>query len=99
VLGRLASGQLDTNTSVDAVAGMAGAVDGLTAVEQRTLAGKIIIYPMLHDLGLVPLTELAMRLPTVAAKLDGGRWSRAAEEELLRVGNTPSAPKAAGLVV
>ena len=69
----------DTNASVDAISGMAGAIDGIASVENRTLAGKIIVYPMLHDLGLIPLGELQQRFPTVAAKLDGGKWTREAE--------------------
>jgi hypothetical protein len=44
-----------------------------------------MVYPALPDLGLVRLSELGERFPTVAAKLDDGRWTRAAEEELLRV--------------
>ena len=64
---------------------MAGAVDGIAAVENRTLAGKIIVYPMLHDIGLIPLAELHKQFPTVAAKLDKGAWCKAAEQELLRV--------------
>jgi hypothetical protein len=84
VLGKLEGDQLDTNMSVDAVSGMAGAIAGIGCVENRTLAGKIIVYPMLHDLGLIPLAELAQRFPTVAEKLDGGKWTREAEEELLR---------------
>jgi D-arabinose 1-dehydrogenase-like Zn-dependent alcohol dehydrogenase len=84
VLAKIEKGQLDTNCSVDAICGMAGAIDGTAAVENRTLAGKIVIYPVLHDLGLVPLTELPKRLPNVAAKLRDGMWSKAAEEELLK---------------
>lgn len=85
VLEKVTQGQLDTNTSVDAVSGMAGATDGIAAVENRTLAGKIIVYPMLHSLGLTPLSELPKKFPSVAAKLDNGRWCKAAEQELLRV--------------
>ncbi|MCC5827941.1 MAG: alcohol dehydrogenase catalytic domain-containing protein [Phycisphaeraceae bacterium] len=85
VLRKVEAGQLDTNLSVDAISGMAGAVDGIAAVENRTLAGKIIVYPMLRSLGLVRLDELSGRFPTVAAKLENGLWCRAAEEELLRV--------------
>ncbi|NLE29950.1 MAG: alcohol dehydrogenase catalytic domain-containing protein [Phycisphaerae bacterium] len=85
VLSKIEKGQLDTNVSVDAICGMAGAVEGLAAVENRTLAGKIIVYPMLHELGLVPLAKLAEKFPTVAAKLDQGGWTKAAEEELLKV--------------
>jgi len=75
----------DTNASVDAISGMAGAADGIAAVENRTLAGKIIVYPMLHDVGLIPLTQLHRHFPTVAEKLDDGKWTREAERELLRV--------------
>lgn len=89
VLEKVRSGQLDTNRSVDAVCGMAGAVDGIAAVENRTLAGKILVYPMLHELGLVPLSQLPDRFPSIAAKLDGGAWTKAAEDELLRVAGNP----------
>ena len=85
VLRKVTAGQLITNTSVDAVSGMAGATDGIAAVENRTLAGKIIVYPMLHDMGLIPLVELHKTFPTVAAKLDNGQWTKAAEQELLQV--------------
>jgi threonine dehydrogenase-like Zn-dependent dehydrogenase len=85
VLQKVTSGQLNTNCSVDAISGMAGATEGIAAVENRTLAGKIIVYPMLHDVGLVPLVELHKSFPTVAAKLDNGQWTKAAEQELLAV--------------
>ena len=85
VLQKVTTGQLNTNCSVDAISGMAGATEGIAAVENRTLAGKIIVYPMLHDIGLVPLVDLHMTFPTVAEKLDRGQWTRAAEQELLRV--------------
>jgi threonine dehydrogenase-like Zn-dependent dehydrogenase len=84
VLRKLEADQLDTNSSVDAVSGIAGAIDGIGCVENRTLAGKIIVYPMLHDMGLVPLEKLAEEHPAVAQKLDHGKWTREAEEELLR---------------
>ena len=85
VLSKVVDGRLDTLASVDAVSGMAGAVDGLKAVEERTMAGKILVYPMLHDLPLTRLSSFNQRYPTVAAMLKDGRWTRAAEEELLRV--------------
>ena len=85
VLEKVTSGRLNTNCSVDAISGMAGAADGIAAVENRTLAGKIIVYPKLHDVGLIPLVDLHKSFPTVAAKLDHGQWNKAAEEELLRV--------------
>ncbi len=85
VLRKLEGDQLDTNASLDAVSGMAGAIDGIAAVENRTLAGKIIVYPMLHDVGLVPISQLGQYFPTVAEKLEGGCWTREAEQELLYV--------------
>jgi hypothetical protein len=85
VLEKIEKRQLDTNTSVDAISGMAGATDGLAAVENRTLAGKIVVYPSLHEVGLIPLAELDKHFPTVAAKLDNGSWNGEAEAELLRV--------------
>lgn len=85
VLRKVEAGQLNTNASVDAISGMKGATDGIAAVENRTLAGKIIVYPMLHDMPLIPLVKLGKRYPTVAAKLDDGKWCKAAEQELLRV--------------
>jgi threonine dehydrogenase-like Zn-dependent dehydrogenase len=85
VLRKVESGQLDTNTSLDAISGMAGATDGIKAIENRTLAGKIIVYPMLHEVPLIPLAELHKHFPTVAAKLTDGQWNRDAERELLRV--------------
>jgi hypothetical protein len=63
-------------------------IDGIASIENRTLAGKIIVYPMLHDVGLIPLAELDQHFPTVAKKLNHGIWCREAEEELLRVART-----------
>jgi len=83
VLARLEAGRLDTNVSVDAICGMEGVADALAAVEARSSGGKIVVYPHLHDLGMIRLSELAARLPAVAARLRDGRWTREAEEALL----------------
>jgi threonine dehydrogenase-like Zn-dependent dehydrogenase len=85
VLNKVISGQLDTNCSVDAVCGMAGAIDGIRAVENRTLAGKIIVYPQLKTLPLTSLENLAKQFPTVAEKMDTGIWTKEAEARLLRI--------------
>ncbi len=87
VLARLEAGRLDTNVSLDAVCGMEGVRDALAAVEGRQSGGKIVVYPALHDLGLVRLADLSDRMPDVAAKLRGGRWTREAEEALLAAGS------------
>lgn len=83
VLAKLERGELDTNISVDAITGMEGVPDALAAVEARTSGGKIVVYPALHDLGMVRLSELAARLPAVARGLQDGRWTRAAEDALM----------------
>jgi hypothetical protein len=47
--------------------------------------GKIVIWPQLVDLPLIPLPRLAEHLPNVAEKLTpSGMWTKEAEEELLR---------------
>ncbi len=91
VLAKLERGDLDTNVSLDAVTGMEGVRDALAAVEARTSGGKIVVYPSLPELGLVRLSELAERLPAVAARLRGGRWTRAAEEALLATADASGA--------
>lgn len=83
VLRKLERGELDPNISVDAITGMEGVPAALAAVEARTSGGKIVVYPALHELGMVRLSELAERLPSVAASLRDGRWTRAAEDALL----------------
>jgi len=84
VLAKVERGDLDTNISLDAVTGFEGFADAMAAVESRTSSGKIMVYPTLPELGLIGLGELSERVPAAAAALDHGRWSRAAEEALLR---------------
>jgi hypothetical protein len=55
----------------------------MAAIEARTSSGKIMVYPSLPNLGLTSLAQLQDRVPAAAAALDGGRWTRAAEEALL----------------
>ncbi len=84
VLRKIEAGIIDTTISLWAVTGMAGFGDAINSVINRTSGGKIMVFPSLHDLGLTPLSELAEKLPTVAAKLDAaGLWTKEAEEALL----------------
>jgi hypothetical protein len=83
VLNRVESGILDTAISLDAITGMAGFADAIRSVIERTSGGKIMVYPQLHDLGLIRLDDLHTKLPQVAALLTEGRWTKAAEEALL----------------
>lgn len=85
VLGKVIDDQLDTNLSVGAVTGMAGAIDGLAAVKNRTIAGKIVVYPQLGDFPLMELDALVAKFPSIGRTLSNGCWTKASEEELLRV--------------
>ena len=93
VLGKVERGELDTNISLDAVTGFEGVADALAAIEGRSAAGKIMVYPSLPDLGLVRLSEMGERFPTVAAELKDGGWTKAAEQELLRVAGRHQGPQ------
>jgi D-arabinose 1-dehydrogenase-like Zn-dependent alcohol dehydrogenase len=85
VLGKVASGRLDTNVCVAAVCGLDGAVEAIRAVESRRIAGKIVVYPCCRGLGLVVLEEMGDKMPEVARCLNNGLWSRQAEQRLLEM--------------
>jgi threonine dehydrogenase-like Zn-dependent dehydrogenase len=87
VLDRIHIGGLDTNLSVGAVSGMAGALDALRAVADRTIAGKVIVYPALVEVPLLVLDAVAQRYPSIGPLLVDGCWTPAAEEALLRLGS------------
>ena len=75
---------------------MDGVRDALAAVEARTSGGKIVVYQRLHEMGMIRLSELAGRFPTVAAAIHDGRWTRAAEEALLAAAGDATAKETAG---
>ena len=83
VLTKVESGRLNTNSVVAAVCGLEAAIEGIRAVEKRSIAGKIIVYPACKGLGLVELKKMGETLPQVAEKLDEGLWNKRAEEILL----------------
>ncbi|MFQ6034959.1 MAG: alcohol dehydrogenase catalytic domain-containing protein [Sedimentisphaerales bacterium] len=83
MLQKAESGRLDTNVSVAAICGLDGAVEGIRAVENRTIAGKIMVYPACRGLGLTTLQELKEKLPDVAESLHDGLWTKQAEQKLL----------------
>jgi hypothetical protein len=83
MLAKVESGRLDTNLSVAAISGLEGATAGIRAVESRSIAGKIIVYPACLNLGLVTLRELAEKMPDVAECLNDGLWTKKAEKKLL----------------
>jgi threonine dehydrogenase-like Zn-dependent dehydrogenase len=85
VLDKTNSGELSPNRSVAAVGSLSAARQGLTAVKEASLAGKVVIYPHIRELPLTTLAGLKEKLPTVHARLDArGEWTNAAEEEFLR---------------
>jgi len=85
MLEKAESGRLDTNLSVAAVCGLAGATDGIRAVENRSIAGKIVVYPACKNLPLVPLEKLSKKMPELAGCLNNGLWTREAEQKLLEM--------------
>jgi len=85
MLEKAESGRLDTNLSVAAVCGLAGATDGIRAVENRSIAGKIVVYPACRGLGLVSLEKMNEKMPKVAECLNDGLWTRQAELKLLEM--------------
>jgi hypothetical protein len=90
VLAQVVAGRLDTNVSVAMVCGLDGACDGLHAIENRSIAGKIIVYPACRGLGLTPITKLAEKMPEVAGCLNNGLWTAQAEQKLLEQYSGPS---------
>ena len=86
VLEKTNAGELSPNRSVAAIGSLTAAYDGLKAVMDADLAGKIVIYPHIREMPLTPLAELKTKLPTVHALLnERGEWTNAAEEEFLRL--------------
>ncbi|MBW8017563.1 MAG: alcohol dehydrogenase catalytic domain-containing protein [Planctomycetes bacterium] len=83
VLAKVEARKLDTDLSVSAITGLDGAVDGIRAVENHLIPGKIIVYPSVQNLGLTKLEELKEKLPQVASNLAGKFWTKQAEDKLL----------------
>jgi len=83
VLAKAESGRLDTNISVAAVCGLDGAIEGIRALENRLIAGKIIVYPACKGLELTELRNLKEKMPEVAECLNDGMWDKKAEQALL----------------
>ena len=78
------SGRLDTDVSVAAICGLDGASEGIRAIENRAIDGKIIVYPACKGLELTELAKLKEEMPEVAECLSDGTWNKKAEEVLLR---------------
>ena len=86
VLNKTNSGELSPNRSLAAVGSLTAAKDGLQAVKDAALAGKVVIYPNIKEMPLTRLEELKEKMPSVYAKLNQhGEWTNEAEEEFLRL--------------
>lgn len=86
VLDKTNSGELSPNRSVAAIGSLHAARDGLKAVKDATLAGKVLIYPNIKELPLTPISEFNEKFPSVYARFNElGEWTQAAEEEFLRL--------------
>jgi len=83
VLSRLERGSLDTNVCVAAVCGLEGAVEGIRAVEDRRVSGKIVVYPACKGLPLTQSNELEEQIPGLGDAMPDGLWTKQAEEILL----------------
>lgn len=77
-------GNLSPESIVGAIGGMRAAKEGLQALVEGRYSGKVIIFPQIHDLPLMGLSELKEKLPHVAEKLGpGDMWTNEAEKALL----------------
>jgi len=86
VLDKTYSSELSPNRSVAAIGSLSAAKDGLKAVKDATLSGKVVIYPNIKELPLTTLPELKEKLPSVYALLnEREEWTNEAEAEFLRL--------------
>jgi threonine dehydrogenase-like Zn-dependent dehydrogenase len=83
LMSKLRAGEIDPDLTVAAVCGLDGAIDGIKAVENRSIVGKIVVYPHCKGLPLLKLENIAERLPEVAKELTGEIWNARAEKKLL----------------
>ncbi|MCE5341767.1 MAG: alcohol dehydrogenase catalytic domain-containing protein [Planctomycetaceae bacterium] len=84
VLAKVEQGSLDTNISIAAVAGLSAAIEGVNAVENQLIPGKIVVYPAAKNLPLTKIEQIKNSMPDVAEKLHNGLWSKEAEDALLK---------------
>lgn len=77
-------GNLSPESIVGAIGGMRAAKEGLRALVEGRYSGKVIIFPQIHDLPLMGLSELKEKLPDIAEELGPGDvWTNEAEKALI----------------
>ncbi|KPJ64088.1 hypothetical protein AMK68_02360 [candidate division KD3-62 bacterium DG_56] len=78
-------GRLATNRAVAAIGGINAVREGLEGVKTGRFHGKVVIFPQLESLDLIPIDQLREQLPEVADRLaPDGSWTREAEAALLQ---------------
>ena len=85
VLGKVQSGKLDTNISIAAISGFEGAIEGIRAVENHRIPGKIVVYPICKNLQLTELKDINKVMPEIGDCLADGLWNKEAEDTLLKL--------------
>jgi len=84
VMERALEGALSPGRSVAAVGGLETAREALAAVMDGRYPGKIVVFPQIHDLPLMSVSELKEKYPEIAAKLgEGDMWTPEAEVALI----------------
>lgn len=84
VMERRLAGTLSPGRSVAAIGGMETAAEAIQSVIDSKYAGKVVIFPQLHNVPLTSLKDLDKNFPEVASKLgDGLMWTNEAEEVLI----------------
>lgn len=81
-----ASGEISPNQSVAAVGSLAAMWDGVAAVKEGRVSGRVVIFPQIEDMPLTELPALRESLASVHRLLGPGEtWTKEAEAELLRI--------------
>lgn len=84
VLQKVEDGELNTNLSVAAIGGLSSAREGLEGVRDARFPGKTVIYTQIPELPLMPLEEVAAKIPELKDKLGpNSTWTKEAEEALI----------------
>ncbi len=82
VLEKIESGEIDPDFNVAAIGGLMSTKAGLEGVKAGTYTGKVVIYPQLKHLPLMPLHELKKWDAELGEFIERSAWSLQAEQLL-----------------
>ena len=85
VLAKINRNEAMPDFNVAAIGGLMATKSGLEAVKAGRFTGKVVIYPQLKDLPLLPLAELGKLDKPLGDYVAKNGWSRTAEQMLERV--------------